>query len=65
MRKPRPDEFIICPNSQRKRKKQPEKCFDSTLNKKPIAYGVIGSHKHGYGASECEYTGHVVPIENN
>ena len=61
---PDADEIIICPNSRHHTKYPPRECWDSNdPHGKKITYGVIGKHSHGWGSPECEYVGHVVPVE--
>ena len=55
---------VTCPRSVRQSKHAPERTWEGkTPRGKPIRYGVIGKHSHGYSMGECDYSGHVVPVE--
>ena len=73
MRKPRPDEKIVCPAE--KEQLEPEQVWDSEIYrpilesqthdkskvaKQKVTYGVFKKHHHR--GEECDYSGHVVPV---
>lgn len=64
MRKPNPNELIVCPDSRTSTKKLPESVFDTIdPNGNKVSFGVIGKHKHGfYLTKECRWGGLVVRI---
>ena len=65
MQKPHELDFVVCPKSGVNSKDTPEKVWDGAKGPdgKPRRYGIIGRHSHGYLGEECEYSGHVVPVE--
>lgn len=63
MRRPRDNEYIICPDSRNSTKKPPKAVFDSVdPNGKKVSYGTIDKHSHGFYAKECKWTDLTVRI---
>jgi len=65
MKTPNELDRVICPQGGMNSKDAPEEVWDGAKgpNGEPRRYGVLKPHRHGFTPEECEYSGHVVPVE--
>ena len=62
MRKPHSTERVRCPEARSNRTHPPLKVWEAGKNQ---LYGILDSHKHGMGSSECPYSHLPVKVEKN